>query len=236
MFWRASRKVAAWRAAIAVVTAVLLGGGRSVAAPPSAPGAPIDGFIAEASQRFAIPQGWLAAMIHAESAGAVDAVSNAGAMGLMQLMPSTYANLRAPLGLGPDAFDPHDNITAGAAYVRQMLDRFGAPGFLAAYNAGPARYLEFLLRGRPLPIETRIYVARLHTAMAGAGAFGVASSGLQNAVASPPPQLFVLVNAGGSASAPPNLQIDAEKTSSGLAPREQDARMFVTVGALEVGP
>ena len=42
-----------------------------------------------------------------------------------------------------------------------MLDRYGAPGFLAAYNAGPARYDKHLADGRPLPVETQDYVAKL---------------------------------------------------------------------------
>ena len=65
------------------------------------------------------------------------AISPKGAMGLMQLMPETWAALRARYGLGRDAFDPHDNILAGAAFLREMHDRYGSPGFLAAYNAGP---------------------------------------------------------------------------------------------------
>jgi hypothetical protein len=84
-----------------------------------------------------------------------------GAIGLMQIMPDTYAELRARHGFGPDPFDPRDNILAGAAYLAEMRARYGAPGFLAAYNAGPRRYEEHLLRGRPLPSETQDYVARI---------------------------------------------------------------------------
>jgi hypothetical protein len=82
-------------------------------------------------------------------------------MGLMQLMPETWAALRARYGLGRDAFDPHDNILAGAAFVREMHDRYGSPGFLAAYNAGPGRYEDYRDRHRPLPPETVAYVAAL---------------------------------------------------------------------------
>jgi hypothetical protein len=76
-------------------------------------------------------------------------------------MPKTYAGLRVRHRLGADPCDPHDNILAGAAYLREMLNRYGAPGFLAAYNAGPARYDEHLIKGRPLPGETQDYVAKL---------------------------------------------------------------------------
>jgi membrane-bound lytic murein transglycosylase B len=86
-------------------------------------------------------------------------VSRAGAMGLMQLMPGTWRDMRALLGLGPDPFDPHDNILAGAAYLRLMYDRFGYPGLFAAYNAGPGQYRASLGGGRRLPAETRAYVA-----------------------------------------------------------------------------
>lgn len=57
--------------------------------------------------------------------------------------------------------DPHDNILAGAAYIRELNDRYGSPGVLAAYNAGPRRYEYHLATGRPLPEETQAYVATL---------------------------------------------------------------------------
>lgn len=79
----------------------------------------------------------------------------------MQLMPSTWRDMRAALGLGSDANDPRDNILAGTAYLRAMYERFGYPGLFGAYNAGPARYAEHLLTGRPLPGETIAYVASL---------------------------------------------------------------------------
>ena len=53
-------------------------------------------------------------------------------MGLMQIMPKTWTELRARYGLGADPYDPHDNILAGAAYIRELHDRYGSPGFLAA--------------------------------------------------------------------------------------------------------
>ncbi len=117
-------------------------------------------FITEAAHRFGIPEQWLRAVMRAESAGNVRAISSAGAMGLMQLMPATWTELRARHRLGTTPYDPRDNILAGAAYLREMFDRYGSPGFLAAYNAGPGRYEEYLA-GRPLPAETRAYVAAL---------------------------------------------------------------------------
>jgi len=116
--------------------------------------------IEEAARRFAIPAAWIRAVMRAESAGDVRAISSAGAMGLMQIMPDTWAELRVRHRLGRDPYDPRDNILAGTAYLREMYDRYGSPGFLAAYNAGPGRYEEYLA-GRPLPAETRAYVAAL---------------------------------------------------------------------------
>lgn len=79
----------------------------------------------------------------------------------MQIMPGTWAELRAAHGFGSNPFDRRENILGGTAYLRAMYDQFGAPGFLAAYNAGPGRYAEHLRTGRPLPRETRRYVAAL---------------------------------------------------------------------------
>jgi hypothetical protein len=117
--------------------------------------------VSEASRRFGIPEVWIYAVMRTESAGRVRAVSSAGAMGLMQLMPGTWARQRARFGLGADPFDPRDNIMAGTSYLREMYDRYGAYGMLAAYNAGPGRYEDWRDRRRPLPAETRTYVARI---------------------------------------------------------------------------
>ena len=122
---------------------------------------PYAGHIAEASRRFGIPESWIRAVMRVESRGQVKAVSPKGAIGLMQIMPNTWAGLRLRYRLGRDPRDPHDNILAGAAYLREMHDRYGAAGFLAAYNAGPGRYAEYLATGRPLPAETLAYVAAL---------------------------------------------------------------------------
>jgi len=137
--------------------------------------------IAAAAHRFAIPEAWIAAVMRAESGGqaTVDGRpirSPAGAMGLMQVMPQTYAALRARYGLGADPRSPRDNILAGAAYLRELLDRYGVPWFLAAYNAGPARLDAFLHSGRALPAETQRYLAAL------APQIGGTSGALQAAV------------------------------------------------------
>lgn len=127
--------------------------------------------IAEASQRFGIPQSWIVAVMQVESRGRTHLAgrpitSRAGAMGLMQLMPGTWEAMRRQHGLGPNPHDPRDNIMAGTAYLRAMYDRFGYPGLFAAYNAGPGRYAGHLRDHRPLPAETRFYIAQLARAPA----------------------------------------------------------------------
>ncbi|MGN6096386.1 MAG: lytic transglycosylase domain-containing protein [Bosea sp. (in: a-proteobacteria)] len=134
-------------------------------------------FVAEAAHRFDVPEAWLWAIIQAESHGDPHAVSPAGAMGLMQIMPETWRFERARLGLGNDPFDDRDNILAGADYLRTMQHRYGAVGMLAAYNAGPGRYEDFRQRGRPLPTETLAYVRRLAPVVTG----GVADDGMTSA-------------------------------------------------------
>ena len=128
---------------------------------------PVDrwsGYIAEASARFRVPEEWIRRVIRAESGGRTvlngrPIASRAGAMGLMQLMPGTWAEMRAAYRLGANPHDPRDNILAGTAYLHAMHDRFGYPGMFAAYNAGPARYARHLATGRRLPAETIAYVA-----------------------------------------------------------------------------
>jgi soluble lytic murein transglycosylase-like protein len=123
-------------------------------------------FIDEASGRFAVPAGWIRALMRAESGGDEHAISPRGAMGLMQLMPGTWVELSVRYGLGADPFDVHDNIIAGTAYLKDMHNRFGSPGFLAAYHAGPARYEQHLATGRPLPQETMVCVEAVTPSLA----------------------------------------------------------------------
>jgi hypothetical protein len=143
-----------------------------------------------------------------ESGGQEQAVSSAGAMGLMQIMPDTFDGLRQRHALGNDPFEPRDNIMAGTAYIREMYDRYGAPGFLAAYNAGPSRLDSYLGGGDSLPDETVNYVAaiapRLGRSVALTGP--LAAYGQDSTMALAPPVPFgraaapvtVISNAGGA--------------------------------------
>ncbi|GAA4779438.1 hypothetical protein GCM10023219_29130 [Stakelama sediminis] len=122
--------------------------------------------ISEAARRFGLPPAWIETVMRAESGGhpllaGRPVTSRAGAMGLMQLMPATWASMRARLGLGMNPYDPQDNILAGAFYLRLMYDRFGYPGLFGAYNAGPERYAATLSGRSALPAETRTYLARV---------------------------------------------------------------------------
>ena len=148
-------------------------------------------FVIEASQRFGIPVAWIERVMQAESGGKTRwgrrrTTSRAGAMGLMQVMPATWAELRAAHRLGIDPYDPHDNILAGTAYLRELYDRFGYPGLFAAYNAGPSRYADYL-NGRPLPGETRGYLNKVAVG-------GRDTPAPQSAIA--PPSLFALLYRG----------------------------------------
>lgn len=139
---------------------------RSYYTPPGPPEDPWGPYIQEASKRFDVPEQWVRAVIQQESGGKLFhdgqlVTSGPGAMGLMQLMPPTYDEMRAAYNLGGDAYEPHDNIMAGTAYLRQLYDVYGSPGFLAAYNAGPGRLEDFITRNRTLPRETRNYVASI---------------------------------------------------------------------------
>ena len=139
---------------------------------PNDPLAPWVPHIREASERFDVPEKWIRAVMMRESGGRAQMngrtiTSSAGAIGLMQVMPGTYDMMRWQYGLGSDPSNPRDNILAGTAYLREMYDLFGAPGFLAAYNCGPACYAAVLAKKQKLPRETKLYLAALTPALRG---------------------------------------------------------------------
>lgn len=161
---------------------------------------PYAGHVANAARRFGIPEAWIWAVMRVESNGDSRALSTAGAMGLMQIMPATWAGLRTRYGLGADPYDVPDNIMAGAAYLREMHDRYGdATAMLAAYNAGPGRYDDYRSRGRPLPAETRAYLARLASITGGVADAQLAAAPLPDPFAWRRAALFVRVARGADA-------------------------------------
>jgi hypothetical protein len=116
-------------------------------------------FVDEASDRFAVPARWIRAVMKIESGGNERATSSRAANGLMQLMAGTWVELSVRYGLGLDPFDPRDNIVAATGYLKEMHDRFGSAGFLAAYHPGPTRYEQHLATVQRLPPQTTAYVA-----------------------------------------------------------------------------
>lgn len=178
--------------------------------------------IDEAARRFRVPAAWIRAVMRAESAHDVRAVSSAGAMGLMQVMPETWLELRARYGLGRDPFDARDNILAGAAYLREMYDRYGnVTAMLAAYNAGPQRYDEYLAGRRALPAETRAYVAAI-APLIGAEPLAFSSTSTR-----PDPLAWLsaplFVARSDDAQTPTGMHGERQRDDAANARREQDA-------------
>ncbi len=104
---------------------------------------------------WALPVEFFARVIWQESRFDARAVSPKGAAGIVQFMPATASWH----GLA-DPFDPIESLRHSAAYLRKLLNRFGNLGLAAAaYNAGPAQVSAWLTSHRPLPGETRNYVA-----------------------------------------------------------------------------
>jgi hypothetical protein len=132
-----------------------------------------DPLVAEASRRFDVPQPWIRAVIVAESGGRTMSTrtepitSRAGALGLMQLMPKTYADMRADYGLGSDPQNPHDNILAGTAFLHRLFETYGFPVMFSAYNDGPGNLEYRLMHRELLPLETRNYVDVITRALLG---------------------------------------------------------------------
>lgn len=184
-------------------------------APPGPSSDPWGPYITEAAVKFDVPDRWIREVMRQESGGHLFGrggqliTSGAGAMGLMQVMPATYDEIRGRYPeLGDDPFDPHNNILAGTAYIREMYDIYGSPGFLAAYNAGPGRMDDYLTRSRTLPDETRRYVANISPRLSGQP--NRPSPGEQYAMNAVPLQ----ITAGSRYSAPPVQFARAEPSPS----------------------
>lgn len=111
--------------------------------------------IKEAAARYQVDPRLVAAVAQTESGGNQEAISPAGAVGVMQLMPETAA------GLGVNPYDKRQNIEGGAKYLRQMMDTFGGDvqKAVAAYNAGPQAVKEY--NGIPPYRETQDYVNKV---------------------------------------------------------------------------
>jgi hypothetical protein len=126
-----------------------------------------DRLIDEAAKRFKIPRDWIVAVMRQESGGRtvlqndVPITSIPGAMGLMQVMPETYREMRIDNRLGMNPYDPHDNVMAGAAYIKFLHGKYGYPALFAAYNDGPGNLEANLAGKRDLPAETIAYLTNI---------------------------------------------------------------------------
>jgi len=147
-----------------------------------------DSLIDEAAKRFNVPRDWIVAVMRQESGGRtvlqndVPITSVTGAMGLMQVMPDTYRDMRLDFRLGQNAYDPHDNVMAGAAYIKFLQGKYGYPALFAAYNDGPGNLEANLAGQRDLPAETIAYLTNIRIRLGDAPKAG--ENGLKTAAAS----------------------------------------------------
>ena len=115
-----------------------------------------DGLIKEAAQKYNVPFAFVKAVIRVESAFNPRALSHAGAMGLMQMMPKTAASMGVK-----DPYDARQNIFGGTKFLRILTDRYEGDInlILAAYNAGDRAVARY--KGIPYP-QTRGYVSSVY--------------------------------------------------------------------------
>ncbi|MGN6516096.1 MAG: lytic transglycosylase domain-containing protein [Rhizomicrobium sp.] len=199
-----------------------------------------DPFVTAAARRFAVPKAWLYAVMQLESGGYTmlsdtqPIVSGAGAMGLMQLMPQTYAQMRRQLGLGSDPFDPHDNIFAAAAYLHWLKGRYGYPAMFAAYNDGPGNLEARMRDAGLLPQETQNYLIRINAKLSPGTPLDKRFTAMVAPPRAPNPVKFTDAN-----GAPEWIDINAAPSVSVRAARPGEfasgIRSVVTVGRAKHG-
>ncbi len=137
------------------------------AMPVSARLARWDALVAEASKRFGVPREWIIEVMRQESGGRtvlqgdLPITSEMGAMGLMQVMPATYRDMRLDHRLPDDPYDPRNSVLAGTAYLKFLHGKYGYPALFAAYNTGPGNLEANLLGKKNLPQETIAYLSNI---------------------------------------------------------------------------
>jgi hypothetical protein len=174
--------------------------------------------ITKASRRFDIPEDWIRAVMKQESAGLATLngqpiTSGAGAMGLMQLMPPTWSEMRDRYGLSNNPFDPGTNILAGAAYLREMYDRYGYPDLFAAYQAGRGRVDAVLAGKKPLPDATLNYLQSIVPGVE-ISRFLIRNSALKTTKSSPNSLFFVRSESETSSPEPSKTNSESAKSES----------------------
>ncbi len=150
-----------WRVASAALGVAVCAPAAASATITAHPASVCRDHAAEAGARSTLDVEVIGRVMRAESGGDSHAISPKGAIGCMQIMPATWADLTARYALGADPFDARLNMIGGALYLAELTRQFGPVGAFAAYNAGPARYARYLAGGAPLPAESVAYVARL---------------------------------------------------------------------------
>lgn len=205
--------------------------------PPGPPDDPWGPYIREAASRYNVPEQWIRSVMAQEFGGQEQAVSSVGAMGLMQVMPGTYEELREEDGLGQDPFNPEDNILAGTAYIREMYDRYGAPAFLAAYNAGPADLDYYLAGNGDLPTETINYLAAVapnlgnSIPMTGPLAVYASASGAETTPVTAPSAASFAMGCDVNAAYDPDHPCSAVQTPAAVVPAAKQIQAVQTASA-----
>ena len=146
------------------------------------------GYVQQAAAKYEIEPDLIHAVIKTESNGNQRAVSRKGAMGLMQLMPSTAYDMNVV-----NPFNPEENIEGGTKYLKQLLEKFNGDLTLAlaAYNAGPKTVEKY---GNVPPIsETRQYVKKIIALFKGKSSYSFSDSANQVAAAPEPVRIYKVV-------------------------------------------
>ncbi|MDA8432726.1 MAG: lytic transglycosylase domain-containing protein [Nitrospiraceae bacterium] len=148
-------------------------------------------YVQQAATKYEIEPDLIKAVIKTESNGNHRAVSRKGAMGLMQLMPSTANDMNVV-----NPFNPEENIEGGTRYLRSLLEKFNGDLTLAlaAYNAGPKTVEKY--RSVPPISETRQYVRKIMALFKGKGNYSFTSAAQENATPQPVPIYRVVLDDG----------------------------------------
>ena len=155
---------------------------------PAADTRDYSGYVQQAASKYEIEPELIKAVIKAESNGNHRAVSSKGAMGLMQLMPSTAYDMNVV-----NPFNPEENIEGGTRYLRTLLERFNGDLTLAlaAYNAGPKTVEKY--RSVPPISETKQYVKKILSIFKGKGNYGFTESAGQGNATPQPVRIYRVV-------------------------------------------
>jgi hypothetical protein len=162
--------------------------GESFSSEPTAENRDYSAYVERAASKYEIEPELIRAVIKAESNGNHRAVSSKGAMGLMQLMPSTADDMNVV-----NPFNPEENIEGGTRYLRFLLEKFNGDLTLAlaAYNAGPKTVEKY--RTVPPISETKQYVKKILSIFRGKGNYSFTESAGQGSTIPQPVPIYRIV-------------------------------------------